>query len=197
MDAERFTNALKPHLDDALNYCRALCVNQSNEEAEDILQTALLKAYRGFSKLKKTDSFKSWLFKIITNCFYTQTRLQFWKRFIPLDGTNSEFPEVYSESKELNLSMRYALMRLSKKERVAILLYEVGGFNVTQIAEFQGENSNSAVKSRLSRSRQKMKQYLTDSFRSSASNRYLTSNKLLGDLQYETIQMAEEINIKE
>lgn len=88
-------------------------------------------------------------------------------------------------------------MRLSKKERVAILLYEVGGFNVTQIAEFQGENSNSAVKSRLSRSRQKMKQYLTDSFRSSASNRYLTSNKLLGDLQYETIQMAEEINIKE
>ena len=197
MDSKRFTSALKPHLDDALNYCRALCAGKSIQEAEDVLQNALLKAYKGFSQLENADRFKSWLFKIITNCFYNQFRMQFWKRFIPLDEKENSFPDIYTTSPDMNLSMKYALMNLSRKERVAVLLFEIGGFTVKEISVLQKENSISAVKSRLSRARKKMKNYLMELDLPSRKNPYVTSNTLLGDLQYETIQMAEKTNIKE
>ena len=195
MKADRFAHALEPHLDDALNYCRALCVRQTNQDAEDILQVALLKAYRGFDGLKKSQSFKAWLFRIITNSYYTQTRNHFWKRFVPIEQNDQSFPGVYTEDNELNLSMKYALMQLSKKERVAILLYEIGGFSIREITEFQGDNSQSAVKSRLSRARQRLKHFLQLD-QDNRQKSFLTSHHLPGDLQYETIQMAEEINIK-
>jgi len=198
LQVDRFTKTLKPHLDDALNYCRALCSGRAVDDADDILQIALTRAFRAFDSLEKPGSFKPWFFRIITNTFYTQTRSYFWKRHSSLDELENmdSFPHIYSETNDLNLSMQDALSRLSKKERVAILLFEVGGFSVKEIADFQGEKSPSAIKSRLSRTRAKMKKYLTESLNSSSDRRVLTSKQTMGDLQYETISLAEKINIK-
>ncbi|MBC8479132.1 MAG: RNA polymerase sigma factor [FCB group bacterium] len=199
MKADRFTSLLKPHLDDALNYCRALCAQQSAHDAEDVLQNALIKAYKNFSKLEKQSSFRSWLFKIITNSFLNANRSSFWKKFLPMSSIQNggDFPEIYTEGPDLNMSMRYALSRLSFKERVAILLYEVGGFSVGEIAAFQNEKSDSAVKSRLSRTRKKLKVYLTEPDDSKKNYPFLTSTEMMGDLQYETIQLAEKVDVNQ
>ena len=45
------------------------------------------------------------------------------------------------------------LGRLRSKERAALLLYELAGFSINEVAEIQGDRSASAVKSRLSRAR--------------------------------------------
>jgi DNA-directed RNA polymerase specialized sigma24 family protein len=50
-----------------------------------------------------------------------------------------------------------ALYSLTEKERAAILLFELGGFSLIEIQQIQGEKSLSAIKSRLSRTREKLR----------------------------------------
>ena len=52
------------------------------------------------------------------------------------------------------------LAQLSNKERTAILLFEIGGFSIQEITKLQEEKSESAVKSRLSRTRKKLKEFM-------------------------------------
>ena len=53
--------------------------------------------------------------------------------------------------------MLAALDTLSEKERTAILLFEIGGLSLEEIMKLQKEKSISAVKSRLSRTRLKLR----------------------------------------
>ena len=101
------------------------------------------------------------VFRIITNCFYDVTRKNFWKNLTSLDNYDAKenIPELYSEI-EVNDTrnlLSIALAKLSDKERIAILLFEIEGFSIEEISELQGERSQSAVKSRLSRTRSKLK----------------------------------------
>jgi RNA polymerase sigma-70 factor (ECF subfamily) len=57
--------------------------------------------------------------------------------------------------------LHLALDKLSEKEKEGIILFEISGFSIKEIAEIQQE-SESAIKTRLSRSRQKLKQILED-----------------------------------
>lgn len=58
--------------------------------------------------------------------------------------------------------MYLALSRLKTRERVALLLFEIGGFSIEEIKTIQKEKSSSAVKSRLSRTREKLKKLIND-----------------------------------
>ncbi len=161
---DKFIELMKPHYSDALRYCRALCSVKYSEEAKDVLQQSFLKALENFDSLKDYSKFKSWFFKIITNCFYDVTRKNFWKNIISLDNYEKKdfIPNFfngfeYSETRNL---ISFALDKLSDKERVAILLFEIEGFSIKEITELQNEKSQSAVKSRLSRARNKLKEII-------------------------------------
>ncbi len=81
------------------------------------------------------------------------------------------------------------------KERTAILLFEIGGFSIEEIKEMQNEKSISAIKSRLSRARDRMKKYILEN-----ENKNLQPSKksllILGDLNNETIRLVTEIEGK-
>ena len=113
----------------------------------------------------------------------------------PIFPHPEEFPEIYTEGPDLNISMRYALSKLTFKERVAVLLYEVAGFSVKEISKFQNERSESAIKCRLSRARTKLRTTLDEQSKTAKTNSFLTSTEMMGDLQYETIQLAEKVDI--
>lgn len=163
-DTEKFLELLKPEYNDALKYCKALCSRSSPREAEDVLQQSLLKSLENFDKLNDQSKFRSWFFKIITREFYNNVRKSFWKRFLPIENYDlaESFPEVYddSESEERKVILNKALSSISDKERSSLLLFEIGGFSISEIKELQNERSISAVKSRLSRARKKLKQFL-------------------------------------
>ena len=53
-----FVAALRPHYEDALRYCRALCARSASEEAEDVLQQALFHALNEFGTLHEPARFK-------------------------------------------------------------------------------------------------------------------------------------------
>ena len=199
-DAREFTRLLEPHYNDALRYSRALCSNWSPDEAEDVLQQAFVQALENFGSLKDAEKFKSWFFKIITREFYSAVRKHFWKKFLPInnDPKMLDMPDVFSraEANEHSEELYSALSKLSAKERTAILLFEIAEFSVEEIKVVQGEKSLSAVKSRLRRTRKKLKRYLTEPAKSRvhfAETECGINGANIGDLEYETIKIISEI----
>lgn len=196
-DSAQFTELLKPHYNDALKYCRALCATWSASDAEDVLQQSFLLAFENFPSLKDEAKFRSWFFKIITTTFYSSIRKHFWKKFLPLDsGTQikNDIPEVFSraEQTEHRMLLNRALSILNAKERSALLLFEIAEFSIEEITVMQGEKSISAVKSRLSRARKKLKAYIENN-----ENRIYGENpdfpEYNGDIENETLNLISEI----
>lgn len=188
-----FTTDLQPHYDDALRYCKALCAHKSSIESDEILQLSLVKALTGYPLLKDRSRFRPWLFRIITRTFYSTLRGAFWKRFTSLQQAAEiePIPAVFTEEEagETSRMLYQALATLSPKQRAALLLFELGGFTVEEIARIQGATSISAVKSRLSRARKKLRHMLTEaeSGRQSLSSPRLSSHE---DLEHETITLV-------
>lgn len=200
-----FTGLLKPHYNDALKYCRALCSSWSPDDAEDVLQQSLLLALENFDKLSDRSKFRSWFFKIITTTFYSSIRKHFWKKFLPLDSMDAlpPIPEVYdrSEQTESRMMLNKALSKLSAKERAAILLFEIADFSIEEITSIQKENSISAVKSRLSRARAKLKKHILKEENHSSRVRSIEridpdGETYSGDLEHETIKLIPEIRVE-
>jgi RNA polymerase sigma-70 factor (ECF subfamily) len=192
-----FTDLLKPHYDDAVNYCRALSSGSSKAEAEDVMQQALLKAYENIDSLRDKGSFKSWFFTIITRCFYNSVRKPFWSRFVSLTSEEGKvaFQVFEDEFFEDNQILIAALSRISKKERVAILLFEIGGFSIEEITRIQNEKSESSIKSRLSRARKKLKVFMEDLENEErvSTQKVHSINQKSKDLYHETTKIINEI----
>ncbi len=154
--SDAFLAALRPHYDDALRYSRALCARWSPDQAEDVFQSALLRALERFADLRDARQFRSWFFRILTRTFYQAVRRRKIRRMLPLPDEREASAlglfEPSSEPGELS-DVLAVLSTLSDKERAALLLFEVAGFSVAEVAEIQGDRSASAVKSRLSRAR--------------------------------------------
>src|SRR5215469_803461 len=64
----RFEVQALPHLDAAYNFARWL--TRSPADAEDIVQEAMLRAFRSFDTFRGTE-IKPWLLAIVRNCFIT------------------------------------------------------------------------------------------------------------------------------
>lgn len=210
-DTNKFLELLKPEYNDAVRYCRALCASWSLDDAEDVLQQSLLRALESFGSLNEHEKFRSWFFKIITRVFYTSVRKHFWKKFVPMDNIKTDIPEIYprGEFNEDKVILHKALSELSAKERTAVLLFEIADFSIDEIKAIQNENSSSAVKSRLSRARKKLKRRIEELEKNKFSANG-NSNKTLitgrsseslnrsfhGDLENETIKLIAELKAR-
>ncbi len=192
----KFLELLKPCYSDALKYCKALCAKRSLDDAEDVLQLSLLKGMENIESLSEPSKFRSWFFKIITREFYSYIRKDFWRKFLPIDSGDlaADIPEVFDRGKQSDEKqlLEKALSELSVKERSALLLFELGGFSIDEIKEIQNEKSASAVKSRLSRARYKLKQYVVSEESGTLKNNKINSEHK-GDLNHETIKLISEI----
>ena len=136
--------------------------------AEDITQDTFLQAYQKLSTLKKPQRFASWLYVIAAN--YCKMWLR-KKRLSTqsLENTSSAQLEkatysgyVIEENERTTAEtqrevVKKLLVKLQESDRTVITLYYLGGMNYEQISEFLGV-SVSAIKSRLHRARQRLKQ---------------------------------------
>src|ERR1700722_6146134 len=69
----RFEAQVMPHLDAAYRFARWL--SRSADDADDLVQDAILRAYRGFDTLRGTNV-KAWLLTIVRNCHSTALKQQ-------------------------------------------------------------------------------------------------------------------------
>jgi RNA polymerase sigma factor (sigma-70 family) len=73
MPRQGFDEVVIPHLDAAFNYARWL--TKSDEDAEDVVQDATVRAWRFFSSLRNQDA-RAWLLAIVRNTWYTRLAQQ-------------------------------------------------------------------------------------------------------------------------
>ncbi len=145
-----FEEALKRYWDDFVHYSHSLA--GSSDRGDDLLQESLIRAWHGYEKLTDHNSFKQWVLKIISNTHKSQCRLVWLKRLVGIEALETEPTpeELPYEEKEL---VRLSLRNLPEKQREALILFEVLGMSVMEIAEIQ-KVTLSAVKSRLARGRE-------------------------------------------
>src|SRR6202171_3902277 len=77
----RFEAQVLPHLDAAYRFARWL--SHAPDYADDIVQEAVLRAFRGFDGLRGSDV-KAWLMAIVRNCHSTALKQQQRRAFVPL-----------------------------------------------------------------------------------------------------------------
>jgi len=84
---DEFDQLAMRHID-AL-YASALRLTRNERDAEDLVQDALLRAFRFFDRFERGTNIKAWLFKILTNTFINKYRRSVKERSL-VDGPEQE-----------------------------------------------------------------------------------------------------------
>jgi len=144
-----------------MNHCLALCSGEPALQAADVVQETMLKAYSEFDKLNNRDAFKGWVLRIATRTFISMRRKATVRRTLSLAKFVEVIPDrsLAQQTDVVNAKdvLDRAFQVLSSKEKVALVMYHVSGYSIPEISDFQRDRSVSATKSRLSRSRKKLK----------------------------------------
>ena len=153
--------------------------------AEDLLQDTFLSAYRGLQGFNRASSFSTWLFRIATNVALMYLRRERPETVEYDDRIMSELadvltpsPEFVSTPLEILLSMEgkakieQAIEQLPVIYRSVVILRDVEGFSLEEVATIVGA-SIPAVKSRLHRARNIVRESLTSYYIEKRSPRSL------------------------
>ena len=163
---ELFADLIAPHLRPLLQTVRATIGCQA--DVEDIVQQTALKALTHLDQFRFEASFRTWLIRIGRNEAHAWRRKCATSRFLALDPTTltqlpvadeSHSPWVEYQRNESIARLRTALAGLPEKYRVVILLRDLCGFSLREVAA-QLRLTLPAVKTRHRRARQKMMKLL-------------------------------------
>jgi RNA polymerase sigma factor (sigma-70 family) len=162
----RFEAQAVPHLDAAYNLARWLA--RSTADADDIVQDAMIRAYRAFDDVKGGDV-KPWLLAIVRNCFLTSAaRNTKERKIIPLTdegrGAHNEAyideapdPEIALIHADQGRSLGLFIAGLPQEFREIIILREMEELPYRDIAQITGAPMGT-VMSRLARARAMLKE---------------------------------------
>ena len=131
----------------------ALCCGNKSD-ADDLAQDSLVKAYLSSAGYQEKGRFRSWIFKIAYNTFLNHKAS--CRTMDTLDEARTIVSSQSAESSFEHQSLYLALRTLPPKERSAITLYYLNGYDIKEIAAIT-ETSEDAVKKQLSRGRDKLK----------------------------------------
>lgn len=143
----------------------------NSDAAADACQDAFLKAYKALGQYKG-GSFKSWLLRIVTNTCYDQIRYKSRRPASSLEDivenpdehsttltSNDERPEEHVLRGELNDLLQLGINHLPEDQRIVLVLCDVQGLSYQEAADIVDQPLGT-VKSRLSRGRRRLRDYL-------------------------------------
>ena len=131
----------------------ALCCGNRND-ADDLAQDALVKAYLSLAGYQNKGKFRSWLFKIAYNTFLSHKAG--CRTMGSIDEARTLIGGTEADSSFEHQDLYLALRTLPPKERSAITLFYLNGYSIKEIATIT-EATEGAVKQQLSRGRDKLK----------------------------------------
>ena len=156
MTREVFITHVEREQEALRGFLLALCCGNKSD-ADDIAQDALVKAYLSSAGYQDKGRFRSWLFKIAHNTFLNHKVSLRTTESIDEARTLTGGRSADSGFEHQDLYM--ALGTLPPKERSAITLFYLSGYDIKEIAGIT-ETSEDAVKKQLSRGRDKLKEKL-------------------------------------
>jgi RNA polymerase sigma-70 factor (ECF subfamily) len=170
---ERDVLPLLPNL-----YGAALRMTRNPQDAEDLVQEALLRAYRGFAGFEEGTNLRAWTYRILTNTFINAYRK---RQREPVTVQDDEIEDWYlydrlgqsgvgasAETEVLDRipdeDVQRALEALPDNFRMVVLLADVEGFTYKEIAEIL-DIPIGTVMSRLHRGRKALQKALWETVR--------------------------------
>jgi RNA polymerase sigma-70 factor (ECF subfamily) len=160
---QRLIDYLRPFHDQAAATARRL--SRSAGDGDDLFQEAVIRAYDKLPSLRDESRFRPWFYSILLSVHRNRSRRGFWRRFLRLDGKDGRPIDVagedgatWDEERRGAERVSRALACLTPDQREAVVLFEMDGFSIEEITAIQ-RVSMSAVKSRLSRARRRLRRH--------------------------------------
>lgn len=168
-----FEREAVPHL--SALYSAALRLTRNERDAEDLVQDAMLRAYRFFDTFEAGTNCKAWLFRILTNVFCNRYRERERERVIldeaeSSDANMQQFTAGAEATRDVETSLlgrivsedvERALAQVPQDFRLAVILADLEDFSYKEIAEIM-ECPAGTVMSRLYRGRKILQKLLYD-----------------------------------
>jgi RNA polymerase sigma-70 factor, ECF subfamily len=164
-DAAFQADALR-HLDALYNF--AMYLTRNPQEAEDLVQETYLRAFRFSHRFQPGTHLRAWLFQILRNTFLTFYRVREREVALAEDGVPDwdtpmfhDAPDEDGRALEAHTDLDRALRRLPEEFRTVLLLAEVEGLPLEEVARIMACPVGT-VKSRIFRAKERLRTLLSD-----------------------------------
>ncbi|HLR26644.1 MAG TPA: sigma-70 family RNA polymerase sigma factor [Fodinibius sp.] len=167
-----FEDEIIPHLDAMYNF--ALRLTSDPNDAEDLVQDTIVKAFRFFSSYEKGTNAKAWLFRILKNSYINSYRKNSKKPSqVDYDEVSTFYETIRAERTDtsdledkmfrdlIDDDISSALDELPEDFRTVVLLCDVEGFTYEEIANML-DVPIGTIRSRLHRGRNLLKSQLME-----------------------------------
>lgn len=164
-DAAAFQSLLAPLIPSLRRLAYAFAGNW--DEADDLAQEALVKAFRGLDAFEERSSLSTWLYAITRSVCRDWYRARGAKRrdAEPLADDSAVsaagLQDELIEQRELRLELWDAIQTLDPEFRAVVVLFDIEGLSYTEIAEIEAVPLGT-VRSRLNRARQRLRTHLLE-----------------------------------
>lgn len=167
-DVNAFNRLVLAYQELAYNVAYRILGNE--ERAADATQEAFLRGYRAMEQFRG-GSFKVWMLRIVTNCCYDQLRAGQRRPSSSLEDLledeehtrlfedDTETPQEHLERLELDATIQRGLEELPDDQRAVLVMSDIEGLSYEEIARVMAVPLGT-IKSRLSRARAKLRDYL-------------------------------------
>lgn len=165
---QTFTGLIRPHLDRM--YRLAYRLTGHREDAQDLVQDVLLKLYPQNDRLADVENVAAWLARVLYRQFIDNKR-RYAARNLRIishheySADPDQAPALQDSTEalvdsELNISrLQKALESLSEDHRLIIILHDVEGYSLPEVAEITGIRMGT-LKSRRQRARERLQELL-------------------------------------
>ena len=157
-----FEEKVSEYIDSLYNL--ALRMTQHKQDAEDLTQEAVLRAYRFLTKFEEGTNFKAWIMAILRNVFINEYRRKM-KEPQKIEFEEAEdfitIPEISGVQEEIfSAELKSSIDKLPEELRTTIILFYVEEFSYKEIAKIM-DVPVGTVMSRLYTARQALKRQLS------------------------------------
>jgi RNA polymerase sigma-70 factor, ECF subfamily len=172
-ERRRFQADALPLLDSL--YGAALRMTRNPQDAEDLVQETMLRAYRAFDRFEAGTNLKAWLFRILTNAYINTYRkrqrepqkvsadeVEEFDLYQELKSHDTQFettPESIVLDSLVDSDIIDAIEDLPEQFRLAVVLSDIEGFSYAEMAEIM-DVPMGTVMSRLHRGRKALQKRL-------------------------------------
>lgn len=137
---------------------------KNDNEVQELVQRAFIKAYEGLATFNSRSTFKTWLFQIALNEMRSDFRRSSIINFIDVDEIDDSVLNNEEELLSWNSTLRTLFEHLDETKRAVFILYEVEGYSHLEISQMLniGESTSRTI---LTRTKQWLRSQLKETTR--------------------------------
>jgi RNA polymerase sigma-70 factor, ECF subfamily len=157
-----FVTFVEKHRDQAYRVARGMM--PTHEAADDVLQDALLRAYRSLDSYRRDAELDTWLYRIVMNAALNELRARqrrggflerLW-RHRNVAAARPQQPDEPVERHEARAHVQAAVMELNANLRAVVVLFDLEGLSCAEVSEAL-EIPQGTVRSRLHNARSQLR----------------------------------------